>query len=62
VAAVTAAEVAAGRCCMLYTDLANPTSNSVYRRVGYRLVGESRSLVFQPSPRSVPSPRRGSSG
>jgi GNAT superfamily N-acetyltransferase len=62
VAAVTAAEVAAGRRCMLYTDLANPTSNSVYRRVGYRWVGESRSLVFQPSPTSVPSPRRASSG
>jgi hypothetical protein len=26
------------RYCCLYTDLANPTSNSVYRRIGYRPV------------------------
>ena len=26
--------------CALYTDLANPTSNSVYRRIGYRAVSE----------------------
>lgn len=26
--------------CMLYTDLGNPTSNSVYRRIGYRAVAE----------------------
>jgi predicted GNAT family acetyltransferase len=58
VAAVTAAEVAAGRQCMLYTDLANPTAGGVYRRVGYQWVGEARSLVFQPSPTSVPSPPR----
>ena len=26
--------------CMLYTDLSNPTSNSIYRRIGYRAVAE----------------------
>ncbi len=28
--------------CVLYTDLSNPTSNAVYRRVGYRLIDEVR--------------------
>jgi predicted GNAT family acetyltransferase len=28
--------------CVLYTDLSNPTSNRIYRRVGYRLLGEVR--------------------
>jgi hypothetical protein len=27
------------RCC-LYTDLANPTSNSIYRRIGYQAIAE----------------------
>jgi GNAT superfamily N-acetyltransferase len=58
VADVTAAELAAGHRCMLYTDLANATSNGVYRRIGYRSVGEARSLVFVACPTSVPSPRR----
>jgi uncharacterized protein len=26
--------------CILYTDLGNPTSNSIYRRIGYKAVGE----------------------
>lgn len=26
--------------CFLFTDLANPTSNAIYQRVGYRQVGE----------------------
>jgi len=26
--------------CILYTDLGNPTSNSIYRRLGYEAVGE----------------------
>jgi predicted GNAT family acetyltransferase len=30
----------AGHRCILYTDLGNPTSNSVYRRIGYRAVAE----------------------
>ena len=26
--------------CVLYTDLANPTSNGIYRRIGYRMLHE----------------------
>lgn len=26
--------------CMLFTDLANPTSNSIYQKIGYRPVGD----------------------
>jgi len=33
--------------CMLYTDLANPTSNSIYRRIGYRAVGEALRYRFE---------------
>ena len=50
-AAVTAAatraalDAGAGR-VMLYTDLANPTSNGVYARLGYRRVGEAASWTF----------------
>lgn len=33
-------EQEAGRRCILYTDLGNPTSNSIYRRLGYRAVAE----------------------
>jgi uncharacterized protein len=32
--------LAARRRCILYTDLGNPTSNSIYRRIGYRAVAE----------------------
>lgn len=28
------------RFCFLYTDLANPTSNAIYKRIGYRAVGD----------------------
>lgn len=27
--------------CILYTDLGNPTSNSIYRRIGYRAIAEA---------------------
>jgi len=30
----------AGHRCLLYTDLGNPTSNSIYRRIGYLAVAE----------------------
>jgi len=36
----------AGYRCILYTDLANPTSNSVYRRIGYRAVAEGLRYRF----------------
>lgn len=34
----------------LYTDLANPTSNGVYRRIGYQPLGETVSLQIVPAP------------
>jgi predicted GNAT family acetyltransferase len=47
VAAVTARELAEPRrTCVLYTDLANPTSNGIYQAVGYRLLGEAVQLGF----------------
>jgi predicted GNAT family acetyltransferase len=36
------------RFCFLYTDLANPTSNSIYLRIGYEPVCDSRELAFSP--------------
>ncbi len=37
----------AGHRCILYTDLGNPTSNSVYRRIGYRAVSEGLRYRFE---------------
>jgi ribosomal protein S18 acetylase RimI-like enzyme len=37
---------AAGYRCILYTDLGNPTSNSIYRRIGYRAVSEALRYRF----------------
>jgi predicted GNAT family acetyltransferase len=34
------------RFCFLYTDLANPTSNAIYMRIGYRPVCDSREVAF----------------
>jgi GNAT superfamily N-acetyltransferase len=34
------------RFCFLYTDLANPTSNAIYQRIGYRQVAESADYRF----------------
>jgi predicted GNAT family acetyltransferase len=31
---------------LLFTDLANPTSNSIYQRIGYRPVYDSTELAF----------------
>lgn len=33
--------------CFLYTDLANPTSNAIYERIGYRQVAESAIYGFE---------------
>ena len=38
------------RFCFLYTDLANPTSNAIYLRIGYEPVCDSRELAFEPRP------------
>lgn len=35
--------------CFLYTDLANPTSNAIYERIGYRMVVESADVTFSPT-------------
>jgi uncharacterized protein len=45
--------IAGGRSfCCLYTDLANPTSNGIYRAVGYEQVCESADLAFEPARRA----------
>jgi uncharacterized protein len=33
--------------CFLYTDLANPTSNAIYERIGYTRVCDSRQIAFE---------------
>ena len=35
------------RFCFLYTDLANPTSNAIYERIGYVRVCEAAMIAFQ---------------
>ena len=46
-AAVTARALARGRrFCFLFTDLANPTSNGIYRRIGYRPVCDVDQWAF----------------
>jgi RimJ/RimL family protein N-acetyltransferase len=39
---------------VLYTDLANPTSNALYERLGYRLVEDRTELSFRPGLGSPP--------
>jgi len=34
------------RFCFLYTDLANPTSNKIYERIGYRRIAQSAEILF----------------
>ena len=34
------------RFCFLFTDLANPTSNSIYQRIGFRPIGDYRVVAF----------------
>jgi predicted GNAT family acetyltransferase len=34
--------------CILFTDMANPVSNSIYRQVGYLPGGEHVEIVFLP--------------
>lgn len=51
VAALSAAQLAAGkRACFLYTDLANPTPNAIYERIGYRRVAEAIDVDFRGAP------------
>lgn len=52
VAAASRRALAAGaRRCMLFTDLANPTSNKIYAEVGYRLTGDWEELTLEPAAR-----------
>lgn len=47
-AAVSAERLAAGRrFCFLYTDLANPTSNKIHAKIGYKPVCDSIDYVFE---------------
>jgi predicted GNAT family acetyltransferase len=33
--------------CALYTDLANPTSNNIYQKIGYRPICDSLQIKFE---------------
>lgn len=45
-AAISERQRARGLTCMLYTDLANPTSNGIYTAIGYRRLGETADIEF----------------
>jgi len=45
-AAVTRRALAGVPVCALYADRANPTSNGIYRRIGYRCVADSEEWTF----------------
>jgi predicted GNAT family acetyltransferase len=47
VAAVSRNVLESGTRCILYAQLANPTSNALYRRLGYRPVGEIVRYSFE---------------
>jgi uncharacterized protein len=49
VAALSQQLLASGnRWCFLYTDLANPTSNGIYQRLGYQPVCDAAHYTFLP--------------
>lgn len=51
VAGVTRAMLDEGRrFCFLFTDLANPTSNAIYQRIGYRPVSDVAAIDFAAEP------------
>lgn len=48
VAALTQRMLEAGKnFCCLYTDLSNPTSNSIYQKIGYRPVCDVQDWIFE---------------
>jgi len=48
VAHLSQAQLEAGKLlCFLYTDMANPTSNRIYKKLGYRQVAESVEVVIE---------------
>ncbi|WP_076263191.1 GNAT family N-acetyltransferase [Intrasporangium flavum] len=46
VAALSNERLDDGEACMLFTDLANPTSNAIYQAMGYRRVGDAVTMAF----------------
>ena len=46
-AALTGETLARGEVPVLFTDLANPTSNRIYQAIGYRAVEDGRSVWFE---------------
>jgi predicted GNAT family acetyltransferase len=48
VAAVSRTVRANQQRCILYTDLGNPTSNAIYRAIGYRAIDEALRYTFEP--------------
>jgi predicted GNAT family acetyltransferase len=57
VAALSCALLDAGaRRCMLYTDLANPTSNRIYAALGYRRVAQWEEIAFARGARAASNP------
>jgi len=48
VAAISRAACRRGERCILYTDLGNPVSNSIYRNIGYQAVTEALRYRFGP--------------
>ena len=47
VAELTRRQLLAGRaCCTLFTDVRNPTSNSVYQKIGYKPVADFEHVKF----------------
>jgi GNAT superfamily N-acetyltransferase len=50
VAAASRMALAAGAArCMLFTDLANPTSNKIYAEVGYERIGDWEEIALEPA-------------
>ncbi len=41
--------------CCLFTDLSNPTSNSIYQKIGYRPVSDVNMLAFIEAPEKRPA-------
>jgi uncharacterized protein len=62
VAALSQRSLSAGLTPVLFTDLANPTSNRIYRQIGYRPVCDWRDYAFTPAPREAPPAPPGSGG
>jgi len=50
VAGTSHEQVRRGHLCMLYADLANLTSNTIYQAIGYRHIGDALSLGFEAVP------------